>query len=255
MLDRILEIGVNEHGFFYEAVNPISGEPVLKRIADNFGYTYNGFYSVYLVDNVEAYRTAARETIANLYQHYKSYRWEGASSDGYADAIEGALNLYNREPIPSVADWIDSEIHVMWNKQRKNGVIEGWHGDGNFARTTVMYCLWKSQGTSAHPWREDLVLGAVEHKGSLRLCLTAEADWEGKIHFDSARHKTNFNLPLDWPRINQFPEWFTADADQVYAWKNATTGETKSISGQVLLSGVDVKLKAGERLNISIEMP
>ena len=54
-----------------------------------------------------------------------------------------------------------SEIQVMWSMQdsshrpntsqwRSYGVIEGWHGDGNFARTTIMYCLWKTQGVTAY---------------------------------------------------------------------------------------------------------
>jgi hypothetical protein len=39
--------------------------------------------------------------------------------------------------------------------------VEGGHGDGNFARTTIMYCLWKTQGVTIQPWRDDVILGAV----------------------------------------------------------------------------------------------
>lgn len=31
-------------------------------------------------------------------------------------------------------------------------------------------------------------------------------DWERKLVFDTPRHKTILNLPLDYLRINQFPE-------------------------------------------------
>ena len=27
----------------------------------------------------------------------------------------------------------------MWTIQKPDGIIEGWHGDGNFARTAIMY--------------------------------------------------------------------------------------------------------------------
>jgi hypothetical protein len=52
----------------------------------------------------------------------------------------------------------------MWNKQQPSGIIEGWHGDGNFARTTIMYCLWMTQGTYLQPWRSDLEIGAEQKK-------------------------------------------------------------------------------------------
>ncbi len=66
-----------------------------------------------------------------------------------------------REPVPSAGEWIDSEIKVMWNKQQPSGIIEGWHGDGNFARTTIMYCLWKTGGAYLVPWNDSLKLGGV----------------------------------------------------------------------------------------------
>ena len=56
MLDRILEIGRNEDGLFYNSVDPVKGIPVNGGIADNFGYTLNGFYTVYLIDKIEKYR-------------------------------------------------------------------------------------------------------------------------------------------------------------------------------------------------------
>ena len=133
MLDRILEVGRNDNGLFYNSVNPVKGIPVNGGIADNFGYTLNGFYTVYLLDNIQKYRIPVIKALSVLNEKYRNFPWEGSSSDGYADAIEGALNLYVREPVPSAEQWINSEIKVMWNKQQPSGIIEGWHGDGNFA--------------------------------------------------------------------------------------------------------------------------
>ena len=53
-------------------------------------------------------------------------------------SIEGAITLINREPVASAAEWIDTEIRTMWAKQKADGVIEGWHGDGNSARTSIL---------------------------------------------------------------------------------------------------------------------
>ena len=99
MLDRILEVGRNEHGLFYDGINPQTGEITHPRIADNWGYTLNGFYTVYLIDKNPAYKDAVLKVFSNL-DAYRNFDWENGSADGYADAIEGALNLYNRIPDP-----------------------------------------------------------------------------------------------------------------------------------------------------------
>ena len=215
MLDRILEVGRNEHGLFYNLINPPTGEVLNLRnpngpdnMADTFGYTLNGYYTVYQIDSVEAYRNAVLEALSSLQNYYKAYDWESGSSDGYADAIEGALNLYNRESLPAVGRWIDEEIQIMWDKQQEDGVIEGWHGDGNFARTSIMYALWKSQGLRAIPWRDDLRLGAERSGDTLFVVMSADSIWHGSLQLDVPRHTQFMQLPADWPRINQFPEWY-----------------------------------------------
>jgi hypothetical protein len=248
MLDRILEAGRNEDGLFYNAINPITGEIIDEGIADTYGYTYNGYYSVYLVDGDEKYREAALQAMNSLNDHYKNYAWEGESSDGYADAIESALNLYNREPIPSVATWIDSEMKVMWGKQQPDGVIEGWHGDGNFARTTLMYCLWKTQGLQISNWREDVLYGADRAGDTLRIALQASENWEGKLTFDPPRHKQVLGLPIDYPRINQFPEWFTIGADKNYEVRNIQEHTTKVYTGKELQEGIYLKVAPAKEL-------
>lgn len=252
MLDRILEVGRNEDGLFYNSVDPVKGEPVDGRIADNFGYTLNGFYTVYMLDGVEKYREPVIEALGVLDGKYRDYAWEGQSQDGYADAIEGALNLYTREEVPSAKSWIDSEIKVLWGKQREDGVIEGWHGDGNFARTTIMYCLWKTGGTWLSPWRDDLEIGGVLKDSTLYLALTAAQDWSGSVMFDRERHREYLNMPQDWPRINQFPEYFTAHKGRDYIVSSGRRMKEKKVSGEELLNGYPVNLKAGETMKLII---
>ncbi len=123
MLTRILEVGRNEHGLFYNSIDPKTGEHESGRggrsdVADTWGYTLNGYWTVYMIDKTPKYRDAVEKALENLDRHYRNFPWEGESADGYADAIEGALNLYNRLPVRSAARWIDSEIKVMWKKQR-----------------------------------------------------------------------------------------------------------------------------------------
>lgn len=210
LYDRILEIGRNEHGMIYLTINPVAGTHGTE-LTDNWGYNYDGIHTVYQTDGVTAYRDAVLKTLGNLKAHYsgRAGLCQNNSADGYADSIEGAINLLNREPVGSAFDWVDSEIRVMWAKQKADGVIEGWHGDGNFARTSLMYALLKTQGCRLEPWRPDLRIGAVRDGANVCLCIAADQPWQGRLVFDQPRHRTHMRLPFDYPRINQFPEWFT----------------------------------------------
>jgi hypothetical protein len=252
MLDRILEVGRNKDGLFYNSVDPVKGVPVDEATADNFGYTLNGFYTVYLLDKTEKYRTPVLEALGVLNEKYRNFAWEGTSQDGYADAIEGALNLYTREPVASAKLWIDSEIKVMWNKQQPSGIIEGWHGDGNFARTTIMYCLWKTQGTYLQPWRSDLEIGAEQKDGMLYISIYAAEDWKGRIMFDTKRHSEFLHLPVDWPRINQFPEYFTVEKGKTYSIKPADSKVEMFVSGEDLRNGFQLSLEGGKTVKLII---
>ena len=134
----------------------------------------------------------------------------------------------------------------MFGMQQEDGIIGGWHGDENFARTAIMYSLWKTQGATIQPWRSDVILGAETNGNETYFVLTAENDWEGKLIFDAPRHRTILNLPVDYPRINQFPEWFTVEKDEEYSLVSSQKELTGKYSGQQHLEGIPVKLKAGE---------
>jgi rhamnogalacturonyl hydrolase YesR len=251
MLDRILEIGRNEHGMIYSSINPIKGTHS-GRIVDTWGYTYNAYYTVYMVDKVEKYREAVRKAMRSMKEHYTDYRWEGGSNDGFADSIEGGLNLHNRDPVDTIPEWIDHEILYMFKKQRPDGVIEGWHGDGNSARTWLMYALWKTQGLTIRPWRKDVRFGAVERDGELCISLVADKPWKGILLFDKARHKTNLHLPIDYPRLNQFPEWFVTDSGKEYSLLEVSADVRKQLSGKQLVDGIALELSPGTELRLSV---
>ena len=250
MLDTILAKGRNEHGLFYDEVNPVTGEVLSPRLADTYGYILNAYYTVYLLDHTDAYREAVLKPLSNLNSHYRNHNWENGSADGYADAIEGALNLYLRERVPSLDDWIDSEIKVLWNIQKPDGIIEGWHGDGNFARTSLMYALWKTAGITVSNWSPDLTYGAVVDDGVLYATVTAETGWKGKLQFGSPLHKTNLRLALDYPRINQFQEWYPVEQGQKYSL--TLNGKQRIVVGNDLIGGFPIDLKRGESVFIEV---
>ena len=248
MFDRLLEIGRNEHGMIYASVDPKTGKH--RGICDTWGYTYNGVYTVYMVDKTPEYLAAVRKPLINLKQHYSTHSW--GSADEYADTVESAINLHNREPIASVGDWIDTTIAGMWAKQKPDGVIEGWHGDGNNARTSLMYALWKTRGLTVRNWRKDVRFGAVQAANTLYVTIRAEEKWTGRLLFDKQRHKVNLHLPMDYPRLNQFCQWFTTEAEQRYAVRNVTDGGESVLTGKQLQAGVELTLKPGAEVRLIV---
>jgi hypothetical protein len=253
LYDRLLEIARNEHGLFYLQVNTRTGQHG-KDLTDNWGYNYDGLYTAYLLDQTTAYRDAVRKVLGNLKEHYSGQggMCQSGTADGYADSIEGAITLLNREPVASAEAWVDAEIKSMWSKQRPDGVIEGWHGDGNSARTSLMYALWKTQGTTVQPWRDDLRFGAAREGKMLCLSLVVAQPWAGRLVFDRQRHKLNFRLPLDYPRINQFPEWFTVEPGARYTVQDLSNGRKQSLTGRELINGLSLSLPAGKEVRLTV---
>jgi hypothetical protein len=249
-LDRILEVARNEHGLFYNEVNPASGEVLNKGLADTWGYVYDAFYAYYLLEGEERYRDEVRRVLKNL-PNYRNYPWEGTGADGYADSIESAIVLLNREPVPEGLDWVESEIKVLLAKQRPDGVVEGWHGDGNFARTALMYALYQTQGLRVGNWRPDVKFGAVRDGSTLYVFIGADSPWEGKIFFDRPRHKTNLRLNLNYPRLNEFPEWFTVEDEALYEVTYPPASAPTEYSGKALAEGIPIRLKE-EPLSLQI---
>lgn len=250
MFDDILEKGRNEDGLLYVWFNPKTGEHSAE-LCDTWGYDYDGVYTMWLVDRVEAYRDAVRKVLGNLKGKYVGACWGDKSADGFADSIEGAINLLNREPNDSAADWVDAQTRMMWAIQRPDGVIEGWHGDGNFARTSLMYALWKTQGVTVEPWRADARFGAARDDAALLLTLEADQPWKGRAVFDQPRHKTHMRLPLDYPRINQFPEWFTVEADAKYL-VSVDGSEPTEIKGADLIAGLPLEARPGHPIRVVV---
>ncbi|MFH1739770.1 MAG: hypothetical protein ABIH23_12230 [bacterium] len=256
MLDRILEVGRNKDGLFYNRVDPIKGTVLSDGLSDNWGYDYNAFLTVAEVDNHEPYREAVRFALSNIHK-YKDYDWENGSADGYADSIESGLNLLNRYPDDTAFDWVEYSMNLMLSIQRDDGIVEGWHGDGNYARTAIMYALWKSKGTRVSPWRADIRVGAeikADADGGRELWVSVQSDWpwQGRLIFDGPRHREIFSLPVDYPRLNQFPEWFSVEKTGTYNLYHEDGQETE-ITGGVLRDGIAIQTDAKTPVHIRVK--
>jgi len=244
MLDRILKVGRNENGLFHMAINPIKGTVLREELTDNWGYDYNAYLTVAAIDKFKPYLDAVKFALKNVHKH-TGYPWEGDIADGYADSIESGLNLLNRIPVASGFNWVEHETLHMLKKQGDDGVVAGWHGDGNYARTAIMVALWKSQGCKIEPWRADVSLGAELVGDELWLSVRSKWPWKGKVIFDKPRHRENFNLPMDYARLNQFPEWFTVELESQYKVNISQKGKSKTLAvkGKNLLTGLEISLK------------
>ena len=134
-----------------------------------------------------------------------------------------------------------------------DGFIEKWYLDGNFVRTALLYAFYKTHGVRVAPWREDVRLGAVtdQTKETLYLYLSAEEDWTGKLYFDAPRHQTIWQMPDEYPRLNQLPEWYTIDPDSTYQLLT-NRGESYTFIGQDLINGIPWTISAQEGQQIQL---
>jgi hypothetical protein len=237
MLDRILA-STNPDGLLYDDIRASDLQPREQRLSDNWGYVYGAVYTHYMVTGETRYRDAVRRVLGNL-PKYRGHDWENGSQDGYADAIESALYLVAREPVPEAVDWIESEVKTLLAFQKPDGTIERWYGDGNWSRTLLLYAMWKTQGCYVEGWEEGVKLGAVRDGARLVVSLEAPAGWQGRLHFDYARHRRTLNFDRDYVRLNEWPEWFAVDENRLYRLRDGSGGEQVRL-GSELKDGIAV---------------
>ncbi len=201
MLDRILA-SANPDGLLYDEIRPSDLAPQSQQLSDNWGYVYGAVYTHYMVTGDERYREAVRRVLRAL-PRYRGHDWENGSHDGYADAIESALYLVAREPVPEALDWIESETARLIAFQQEDGTIERWYGDGNWSRTLLLYAMMKTQGCFLDGWQEGVKLGAVRDGERLRLA-EAPAGWKGRLRLDHAATIAT-STSRNYVRLNEWP--------------------------------------------------
>lgn len=67
-----------------------------------------------------------------------------------------------------------------------------------------MIALWGTQGVRCLPLRSDLRFGAVRLEKVLRVVVTSDEDWQGRLHFDVHRHRLYMRLPFNYPPSMNF---------------------------------------------------
>jgi hypothetical protein len=243
MLDRVLA-SANSDGMLYNEVDVDTLRPLDERLSDNWGYVYGAVYTYYQVTGDEHYRDAVTRVLTNLPKYHR-YVWEPrqglplGSFDGYADTIEGAIYLANREPVPEAFGWIDSEMQVMLAMQRQDGHIEDWYGEGNFNRTALLYAYMKSQGVRPARWQPGVRVGAARDGDRLQVHL--EAPGSRRIQFDFARHRRVLNFARNYVRLNEFPEWFTVDENRLYRVQRQGDSVAPMVTlGSELIAGIEL---------------
>ena len=85
-------------------------------------------------------------------------------------------------------------------------------------------------------------VGGYSSNDTLYLAVSSSADWSGRLKLDFPRHREWLHLPVDYPRINQFPEWYTVNEDSVYAVVFLPENHLKEYNGRSLRNGIELDL-------------
>ncbi|MBM3744467.1 MAG: nuclear transport factor 2 family protein [Acidobacteria bacterium] len=256
MIDRLLEVGRNADGVWVSRIDVETGKVLDARHAHCWGYMFNAVYTAYLISGDIQYKQAVERAIAAVtsrpeYLFDESGSGRNYGANAYSDSIEGALVLLNRLPGDETAAAIDGAVEKFLARVRPDGIVEDWYGDGNFIRTALMYVLWKTQGTWLAPWERGVRLGAELEPGRLTLHLAAETPWRGRVRFDGARHREHWRMERNYPRLNEWPEWFTVDPERLYSLR--VDGRPQTCVGWDLLAGVQVSVGAGQTVRLVLE--
>ena len=252
MMDRLLQKGRTPEGLWYGIIDVPSGKVRDKDLSDNWGYLGQAY-----LDQAAAERAApaGNPGTAARYQHaavtmlravtaVDFYEWEKGDMDGYADTLESALYLLRYLDDPVAADWVDEQVAVLYGFQRDDGSVTDENIDGNFVRTVLMYGLSQTRGARLEPWTNTVAMGAAPDGACLSMHLHAETLWRGEVHFDVPRHRLNVKLNEDYPRLNQWPEWWTVEPAQRYSVL-FQDGTLIDLEGSSLAAGFPMTLAPG----------
>lgn len=242
MMDRLVDHAVDADGIWYVKIRPTDYKVLSPggNAQDTWGYTTNAVYAMYLMTGKQKYLDHVNKAMRSVATKPAYLSW-GWLNDSWADAIEGGILLYNRIATPEMAAWLEKIVPKFLAMQKADGTVMATYLDGNYVRTALMWAQMKTAGTRLVGGRADVKYGATVSSGKLYLHLSAATPWSGAICFDYARYRMNMGLKMDYPRINQYPQWYTIDPDGLY--DVTVNGQTQGpILGQELIEGYAVSV-------------
>jgi hypothetical protein len=257
MLDRLLDTGRTPSGLWYDGIRYPDGDVVDRTLNDNWGYLGQAYLNQAALlrttpdaDPTTAARyEAAVATMLHAAADLDFYPWERGDMDGYADTLESAIYLLHRIDDPKAALWVHEHMPVLYGFQRADGAVTDENIDGNFIRTAMLYGRWLTQGTRVEPWAPSVSLGAVADGSCLHVYLHTATAWSGHLLFDTPRHVEHLGLPVDYPRLNAWQEWWVAEPDSQYA-VTLPDGTKRDLSGAALAAGLPLTLDANDTYQV-----
>jgi len=253
MLDRLLDVGRRPGGMWESAIDIDTGARLKDTLSDNWGYLYAAYLTQAFIEerwpngDLEAarrYRAAAVDGLRTV-STLDFYPWQGIEQDGYADTIESALYLLHHLDVPEAERWVDRQAGTLFGAQHASGKVEDGYLDGNFVRTALLYSAWQSGGARLVPWSPSSTVGAERDGACIVTVIAAGRDWRGDLVFDIPRSSLTMHLPMNYPRLNEWPEWFTFEPGGAYRVEDLATGGVQVMDAATLGRGVPMDVRGG----------
>jgi hypothetical protein len=96
-----------------------------------------------------------------------------------------------------------------------------------------------------------VALGAAPDGACLRIHLHASDLWRGALRFDQTRHRQHLRLATDYPRLNQWPEWWAVEPERRYAVA-LPDGTILDVPGSSLVSGLPLTVAPGQAVELQV---
>jgi hypothetical protein len=259
MLDRLLTVGRTPSGLWYDGIMIPGGEVYDRTLNDNWGYLGQAYLNQASLhraaadgnkDTAMRYEQAAREMLHGA-SGATYHDWEQGDMDGYADTLESALYLLRYLDDPDAARWVDEQVAVLYGFQRDSRVVTDENIDGNFIRTVMLYGRWLTQGSRIEPWAPSVSLGATRDGSCVQIHLHSLTAWDGLLLFDTPRHQQYLRLAVDYPRLNQWQEWWVAEPGQRYS-VTLPDSSTVDMSGDQLAAGLPLTLEPARQYPVRV---
>lgn len=246
---RIAEHAVKDDGTLVARIDARTGDVIDARTPDTFGYVLLAFLAWSRFGEGTDWTPLVERGLAALVGGtYDTW----PDPDSYADAIESAVLLMHRLPSPDAERWVRRTTPKLLALQRPNGLVTGGYADGNALRTARLVGRWLEGGTTLEPRRDDVLLGAALEDGALHVWLDAERPYHGRWSFDHARHRRWLRMPMNLPRLNEDPEWFSVEGDHWYAL-TADEHPTRLVLGAALRAGLPISLTGDAPRRVRVE--